>query len=556
MYKNLIIIISLPILTMMLGVSINNYRADHPEPVPQIHGMDVTVAQQMLFSTADNCMNCHNNLVSPAGEDISFGINWHTSMMANSARDPYWHAAVRREVMDHPESQAAIENECSTCHMPMAHYQAQSIGGMSEVFANLPANQAVTPQNMLAVDGVSCTTCHQIQSDNFGERESFVGNFLIDTEKPMGEREIYGPYAVDQGRTKIMHSSSGFRQIQSKHLIESELCATCHTLYTHTLGPGGEVIGELPEQVPYLEWKHSGYVNDRSCQSCHMPEVDGSTPISNVWGQPRENVSRHSFRGGNFFMQSILNRYRDDLGVQALPQEMDAAINRTIKHLQTKSAYISISNAEVDGSELVVDVNIENLAGHKLPTAYPSRRVWIHFSVLDENENVLFESGAVMPDGSIAGNDNDRDGSRYEQHYSEISNGDQVQIYEAILGDPQDNVTTGLLTAIRYIKDNRILPKGFDKLTADEDVAVQGAADNDTDFRGGGDHVRYRVRLNNVTGEFRVIAELYYQPIAYRWAQNLDSYEASETNRFVEYYNSMSEHSSVILTSTRSSIKR
>ncbi|NBC65470.1 MAG: hypothetical protein GVY07_07440, partial [Bacteroidetes bacterium] len=108
MYKNLMIIISLPILTMALGVSINNYNTENPEPVPQIHGMDLATAQQMLlFSTGDNCMNCHNNLVSPSGEDISFGSNWRASMMANSARDPYWHAAVRREVMDHPESRAA-----------------------------------------------------------------------------------------------------------------------------------------------------------------------------------------------------------------------------------------------------------------------------------------------------------------------------------------------------------------------------------------------------------------------------------------------------------------
>lgn len=554
MYKNLIIIISLPILTIALGIGIHNIRAENPLPVPRVHGMDIATAQKLLFTTAGNCMNCHNNLVSPSGEDISFGINWRSTMMANSARDPYWHAAVRREVMDHPESRAVIENECSTCHMPMAHYQAKTMGQMSQVFANLPASQAVTQQNMLAADGVSCTTCHQIKDDNFGERESFVGGFLIDTKKPQGQREIFGPYPVDQGRSGIMHSSSGFVQVESNHLSESELCATCHTLYTHTLGPGGEVIGELPEQVPYLEWKHSSFVNNRSCQSCHMPVVEGNTPISSVWGQPREEVSRHSFRGGNFFMQSILNRYRDELGVQALPQEMDAAINRTIRHLETKSAWISIANAEIAGNELIADVEIENLAGHKLPTAYPSRRVWIRFSVTDQDDDVLFESGAVMPDGSIKGNDNDHDDGLYEPHYSEITSEDQVQIYEAILVDPRDRVTTGLLTAIRYIKDNRILPKGFDKLTAGDDIAVKGSAADDPNFSGGGDRVRYRVKLQDLNGPLHINAALYYQPIAYRWAQNLGTYEASETKKFVNYYNSMAEHSSVILTSAKMSV--
>lgn len=549
MSKHFIPIIIFPLLVLMFGLTIH-FGDSGPVQVQRVHGINIEIAQQMLFQTAEACMSCHNNLVAPSGEDVSIGISWRASMMANSARDPYWHAAVRREVMDHPESQAAIENECATCHMPMAHYQANANGEMLSVFDNLPANQAVTVQNLLAIDGVSCTTCHQITDKNFGERESFVGRFDIDTSQPMGERKIYGPYAVDAGRSTIMHSSSGFRQAESKHIQQSELCATCHTLYTHTLGEGGEVIGELPEQVPYLEWRNSSFVDQQSCQSCHMPVVEEPMPISSVWGQPREEVSRHSFRGGNFFMMSMLNRYRDELGVKALPQEMDMAINRTIEHLQTKSARIFIEHAEINEEELVADVVIENLAGHKLPTAYPSRRSWIHFTVQNEDGKVIFESGAVNPDGSIRGNANDEDAAGYESHYSEITQDDQVQIYEAILGDPDGEVTTGLLTAIRYIKDNRILPKGFDKESADEDIAVKGNADTDDNFAGGSDRVRYRIPLNKADGPISITAELYYQPIAFRWANNLADYDAPETNRFTGYYDSMSGNSSVVLANT------
>src|SRR5215468_4737173 len=71
-----------------------------------------------LFQTSDRCFACHNGLSTAAGEDISIGFGWRPSMMANSARDPYWHAGVRREVIDHAESKSAIEDECSKCHMP------------------------------------------------------------------------------------------------------------------------------------------------------------------------------------------------------------------------------------------------------------------------------------------------------------------------------------------------------------------------------------------------------------------------------------------------------
>ena len=53
------------------------------------------------FQTSDNCMACHNSLTAPSGEDVSIGSAWRASMMANSSRDPYWQASVRRETLDH-----------------------------------------------------------------------------------------------------------------------------------------------------------------------------------------------------------------------------------------------------------------------------------------------------------------------------------------------------------------------------------------------------------------------------------------------------------------------
>src|ERR1700726_2557266 len=90
------------------------------------------------FHTADRCLACHNGLTTPSGKDVSIGFDWRSSIMANSARDPYWQASVRREDIDHPESKAVIEDECATCHMPMARYEARVEGHKGEVFAHLP----------------------------------------------------------------------------------------------------------------------------------------------------------------------------------------------------------------------------------------------------------------------------------------------------------------------------------------------------------------------------------------------------------------------------------
>jgi hypothetical protein len=403
----------------------------------------------------------------------------------------------------------------------------------------------------LAQDGVSCSLCHQITKDKLGTRESLVGGFVVDTTKSKGERAEYGPFKIEDGQLRIMRTSSGgYKPTEGEHIRQSELCATCHTLITKALGPGGQVIGQLPEQMPYQEWYASEFKDKQSCQNCHMPVVQEDTRVANTLGRPREGVSRHVFVGGNFFMQRVLNKYRSDLGVIALPQEFEAAANRTVEHLKANTAQVTIDQVDVTGGRLQADISVQNLSGHKFPTAYPSRRAWLHVTVKDRNGRAVFESGALNPNGSIQGNDNDADPLRYELHYTEINNADQVQIYEDIMVGANDMPTTGLLTAVRFIKDNRLLPKGFDKRAVEADIAPKGAAMDDANFTSGGDKIRYSVPVGNAQGPFQVEAEFWFQPISFRWANNLKSYKAMETERFTGYYDTMSSGSGVMLTRT------
>jgi hypothetical protein len=504
------------------------------------------------FQTSDRCIACHNGLVAASGEDVSIGFDWRASMMANSSRDPYWQASVRRESIDHPESNKAIEDECSICHMPITRLNAKLRGRPGEVFSHLPF-AADEKEGRQAADGVSCSVCHQIGKERLGTRESFNGGFVVQAPGDPNARPEYGPYEVDRGHTRIMNSASeGYRPTQSDHIRQSELCATCHTLITNALGPGGTSIGQLPEQVPYQEWLHSDFKNTQSCQSCHMPVVNEPVPITRVFGVPREGVSRHTFVGANFFMLRMLNRYRDVLGVSALPQELTAAADQTMRFLGAQAARIRIDDVQVVSGRLRADVVVENLGGHKLPTAYPSRRAWLHVIVRDGSGRPVFESGAVNPDGSVQGNDNDADASKFEPHYTEVRSADEVQIYETIMGDANGRVTTGLLAAVRYVKDNRLLPRGFDKATAEPDVAVHGGALEDPDFVGAADRVRYSTPIGNAQGPFVVEAELLYQPIGYRWATNLKAYgREPEPHRFTGYYDQMAAASTTTLARAR-----
>ena len=351
-----------------------------------------------------------------------------------------------------------------------------------------------------------------------------------------------------------MHSVTGFVQAEAPHVRESALCATCHTLITEALGPDGQVIGSLPEQMNYQEWQHSSFSQEgRSCQSCHMPRAPGPVRVASVLGEDRPGLSRHTFVGGNAFMLRLLNRYRAELGVEATSAELESIARATIRQLEQDTASVEIDPLAVADGMLAVDVRVRNLTGHKFPTGYPSRRAWLHVVARDKDGRVTFESGRVTETGLIEGNDSDASAEAFEPHYTEITRPDQVQIYESIMGTPAGTPTTGLLQATRYLKDNRLLPRGFDKRTAAPEIAVVGAAAGDDDFTADGDRVRYRFPAGAVE---RVEVELRFQPIAYRWAQNLARYAAREPRAFVSYYDAMAVSSSQVVARAARTVAR
>src|SRR5258708_40000102 len=114
------------------------------------------------FQTSDRCLACHNGVTTPSGEDVSIGLAWRASMMANSSRDPYWQARVRRESLDHPESRGLIEGECSICPMPMPRYEARLQGPKGEIFSQIPFGPGKhKTEDRLAGDRVPRAPRHQ-----------------------------------------------------------------------------------------------------------------------------------------------------------------------------------------------------------------------------------------------------------------------------------------------------------------------------------------------------------------------------------------------------------
>ncbi|MBV5301719.1 MAG: hypothetical protein J0649_08075 [Methylococcales bacterium] len=506
--------------------------------LPATDGGDPAFYNKSYFQGPVACANCHDNLVDSTGKDVSIQLDWSATMMANASRDPFWKAKVRSELTRNPQLASTINDKCSRCHAPMANFEAKKDNTIltQTVFDDGQDGllNPLHPNHDAAMSGVGCTLCHQIQNaDNLGKLTSFTGGYTI------GDNMLlYGQYEFPVTR-EMIRQTVGYTPTFSKHVESSKLCGTCHNLKTPFVDQFGKIVSttpetEFPEQMPYTEWEQSNYAkpeNAKECQDCHMPRSD-NVKIATIPQSlsPRDNFRKHDFVGANKLMLDIFNNNKKQLGVLASTADFNESIEKTQSMLNS-AATISTVNSSLTNSTLTFTLNITSTTGHKLPTAYPSRRVILHVKVKDATNKIVFESGRINPDGSIEGVDADSDNSKFEPHYDVIDSEDKVQIYEAIMGNNQNEVTYTLLRGKTYLKDNRLLPAGFNKSTAPQDVKVVGDALNDANFIGGSDQVSYSIK--GLTGkQYTIDAELIHQPISYPFAHDLFKEPTNEGDDF------------------------
>jgi hypothetical protein len=512
------------------------------EPTAALEGEQAKAQNTALssFATADfsgpgTCTLCHEGLSDEAGADVSLATAWRSTMMANAAKDPVWQAKVSSEVARFPALQAVIEKKCVTCHMPMAKTQAE-VDGQTGAAQGDGFFDPDHPLHEAGIEGVSCTLCHQIGDVGLGTMESFTGGYTVDTSTEPPDRQAFGPY--EQPFAPPMQMHTGFVPVHGAHTGTAELCATCHNLYTPYVDAQGNVLGEFPEQTPYTEWQNSGFGGVAPCQSCHMPQAKGGVVISlmPVRLAPRQPFYQHWFVGGNALMLGILAGWGSELEVTADAAHFDATQTRVVDQIGERTASLTVDSLELEDGVLMATLRVAALTGHKFPTSFPSRRAWLHVAVTDAAGMVIWESGARNADGTISGNAADLDASAFEPHYDVITQPDQVQIYEPIMGDNEGQVTYTLLRAAQYLKDNRMLPAGAEKAALPAEIAVYGEAAGDANFLGGSDLVTYRVEVRDATGPFTVSAELLYEPLSYQFVVDLLADETELTERFGRYW--------------------
>jgi hypothetical protein len=544
------------------------------EPIPPISAITQVAKNHRQFMTSDQCLSCHSGDNSPFGPnlikndvDISPHGEWQWSMMGLAGRDPIFYAQVDTEsaLYNKPGTQLSaesIQNLCLHCHGVMGQRQFQ----LDHPGENFSLAKAKLPENhdyaALSLDGISCTVCHQMSDPRNADLEQTrTGDFTL-VPRQNGLLSIFGPFANPE--THPMVESLGALPRQADYMRDSSLCASCHTVFLPVLNTQGQVVDHKYEQATYLEWLNSNFADGRtqtkSCQECHMPDSFqgpiGEVKIANVQDQDfpltanqadvqvpkRTGYGRHTLLGINLYALEMFRQFPDVLGVrlksfmtgfdnglsQAIENARDNALNRSVR--------VEVLDAQRAANQLTVRLKTTNLIGHRFPTGVGFRRAFMEFLVLDSNQQVVWGSGRSNSLGVIV----DQNGQNlpsefhtneaFQPHYQEITQQDEVQIYEELTRDSEGKFSTSFLARVQETKDNRLLPAGWTasgppgfKAAFAEATLPHGDAASDPDFIDGtgSDTLTYRVALPAGTSfPVTVRATLYYQSLPPRYLKN------------------------------------
>lgn len=424
--------------------------------------------------SASVCRVCHE-IYNPF-DQVEYPIysRWAGSMMAHSARDPLFHAALAVANQD-----AAFAGDmCIRCHSPGGWLEGRS----------LPTDGSALEERDF--EGVTCNFCHRMVDPEFKPGVSPTRDQpILDALANAGILPLepgnasYVVETVDVRRGPFNDITYNYHTpaptVFSPFHSTSELCATCHdvsnpafvrqpdgTYALNALGAEHPTLAKadmFPVERTYSEWANSQYATIgvqsngvfggnhatgvmRTCQDCHMP--DDETYACAFENQLRPNVPSHDFNGGNVWIQDVLlNLYPWDLFPGVVEPDYMADSQARARYLLENAATL-----EVTTEPCSIRVRVVNETGHKLPTGYPEgRRMWISVEFRDNQLATIVNRG------------------RYDSASAELP-GRDTTVFEVELGvDAAISAATGIPEGPtfhfalnnKYYKDNRIPPRGF-----------------------------------------------------------------------------------------------
>ncbi len=347
------------------------------------------------FPTAQYCGHCHQEAYR----------QWRQSVHSNSFRAP-WYLKNVNMLID--EKGVQFSRHCEGCHNPVALLSGDLSQGMPK-------------KRPFEDEGITCTTCHSIQSvDTTGTGSYVMGTPAVLVDE--GGAPVIGQVSDSEILSHLdRHSKAVMRPVYRT----AEFCSACHKA---AIPRSLDDYKWLRAFSVYDEWQGASFGKQSplpfyrkdtvsTCQTCHMvrePLAEGAVDPGAKDGQ----FVSHRWLGGNTLMPQyykfdeqaeklayFLKNASDGKGVFnvdifALEKE-NAAATATDQVLVGPLGLTAFSLAP--GETLVADVVIQNKGiGHSfIPEQRDFYEAWMDFTVKDSSGKLLAESGFIAPDGSL-----------------------------------------------------------------------------------------------------------------------------------------------------------
>jgi hypothetical protein len=335
------------------------------------------------FLNAEYCGHCHQEAYH----------QWRQALHSNSFRTPFYRQSVNIVLRT---KGIEFARHCDSCHNPIAVLA----GAM---------NPNSTVDRMFDRDGLTCTTCHSIQSV-----QSKLGNggFVMGVPSVLVDEKGNRIPGMVPDVEILAHLDRHSKAVMQDIYHTPEFCAACHKA---NLPPTLNDYKWIRAFTAYDEWQNSKFSNRNpltfytadftTCQGCHMKRAPNALPES---GAKNGTFVSHRWLAGN----------------TAVPfyYKFDEQLDKTIEFLRTGNYLnVDIFGLKIGNSDKLIAplgtvpftvrandvleayVVIQNkMIGHSLiPEVRDLYEAWVQFTVTDAGGAKIYESGFLEPDGML-----------------------------------------------------------------------------------------------------------------------------------------------------------
>jgi tetratricopeptide (TPR) repeat protein len=362
-----------------------NYRFGTDKPSTpgnaSVEGEDFV--QPGAFPNAKYCGHCHQEALH----------QWRQALHSNSFRTPFYRTSVNILIRT---KGIEFSRHCDSCHNPIAVLA----GGLT---------QDSQVDRSFDKDGLTCTTCHSIQSL---KSTSGNGGFVMGIPAVMVDEKgnrIPGevPYAEIMRYPK-RHSMAVMKSIYRT----PEFCATCHKANLPDTLNDYKFIRAF---TTYDEWQQSKFsqrnpltfytADFTTCQGCHMKRAANTLPDP---GAKNGTFASHSWPAGNtavpfyYGFDEQLRKTTDflkagnflNVDIFALQKAGDDKIIAPLG-----SVPFSLKPNEV--VQALVVIQNKNIGHSLIPEVRDLYEAWVEFTARNAAGKEIYHSGFIKPDGML-----------------------------------------------------------------------------------------------------------------------------------------------------------